>query len=122
MTKVQNIKWISKEAQEAEVIITDGKYNICCFSQPFNGVIGDYLTEALHAYNLSEISQLEQHNTKIIKLSGTFNYLVEGKIIDKKLQLIKIGGITIDISDSYLPNDINEGDYISFECERIDLW
>jgi hypothetical protein len=38
--KIKNINWLSQEALEAEVEVTDGKFEINCFAQPLNYQIG----------------------------------------------------------------------------------
>jgi len=32
MIKIENVKWLSKTAQEAEVCLSDGDFQIVCFS------------------------------------------------------------------------------------------
>jgi hypothetical protein len=35
MIKIENVNWLSKIAQEAEVCLSDGDFQIVCFSHPF---------------------------------------------------------------------------------------
>ena len=37
---IEDIKWVSKEALEACVILTDGDFNLRCFCQPLENELG----------------------------------------------------------------------------------
>ncbi|MDV4027512.1 hypothetical protein CMT46_03440 [Elizabethkingia anophelis] len=49
-----------------------------------------------------------------------FKYRLTGQVINKENNYIRIGDFTISL-DTSLPNDIEEGDFISCICDRIDL-
>jgi len=59
-----------------------------------------------------------ERKCSVEKKGENFEYKFLGKVIDK--EHIKIGEFTIQL-DVPLPKDIEEG-YISFECERVDIW
>ncbi|EHM7983023.1 hypothetical protein [Elizabethkingia anophelis] len=50
MIKVNKIEWLSKEAKEAEVYLSDDNFNIICFAHPFDKSIGDPITQPLYAF------------------------------------------------------------------------
>ncbi|MCP4745962.1 MAG: hypothetical protein GY874_07450 [Desulfobacteraceae bacterium] len=122
MVSVKEIKWISKEALEAEVIITDGQFELLCFSHPFEKKKGEQLTEPLTALDPDKIVKLGTPSSHIEKLGNTFDYLIAGKLIRKKSGYMRLGDIIIEIDSHAIPGDIKEDDYISFRCNRLDIY
>lgn len=114
MIKIENVNWLSKTAQEAEVCLSDGDFQIVCFSQPFYHEV----KLPLYAINTNNIVCSSERKCLVEKKGESFEYKFSGKIIDK--EHIKIGGFIIRL-DVPLPKDIEEG-YVSFECERVDIW
>ena len=114
MIKIENVNWLSKTAQEAEVCLSDGDFQIVCFSQPF------YHEVRLPSYaiNTNNIVCSSERKCSVEKKGESFEYKFSGKILNK--EHIKIGEFIIQL-DVPLPKDIEEG-YISFECERVDIW
>jgi hypothetical protein len=58
----------------------------------------------------------------IIKIEGSyFAYKIIAKIIDFNNSIVEVGDITIKIEDN-IPSWANEGDFVEFTCDRLDLW
>ena len=114
MIKIENVNWLSKTAQEAEVCLSDGDFQIVYFSQPFYHEV----KLPLYAINTNNIVCSSDRKYSVEKKGESFEYKFSGKILDK--EHIKIGEFIIQL-DVPLPKDIEEG-YISFECERVDIW
>ena len=121
MIKIEKIVWMSKEANEAEIYLSDGKFNIISFSHPFNGSEGDLFDGILYGFNATRIFSSEEKKFSIEKSSDYFGYLFIGILIDSKMKHVKVGEFVIEL-DNDIPLDILENTYISFECERIDLY
>ena len=122
MIKVNKVNWLSKEAKEAEVYLSDGSFNIICFAQPFEESIGDEILQPLYTLNARLICTL-LHDDQIFlieKNGSDFEHKLAGRFIDKKNNYIQIGDFIINI-DASLPNDIREGDFIFLTCDRIDI-
>lgn len=122
MVSIKEIKWISKEALEAEVVITDGQFELLCFSHPFNKKIGEQLSEPLYVLDPDEIVRLKSPSSRTEKLNNAFDYLIEGKLIDKKSGHVKLGNIVIEINSHFIPGDFKDNDNISFICNRLDIY
>lgn len=122
MVIIKNINWISEESLEAEVTITDGQFELLCFSHPFTKKKGEQIVEPLYVLDTYDATRLDSLNFRVEKLEGTFDYLIEGKLINKELGLIKLGNITIEIDSPFIPKDLRDGDYISFKCNRLDIY
>ena len=43
-----------------------------------------------------------------------------GKVLSKKERIVCVGELKIRL-DEYIPNDLSDGEYISFEVQRLDL-
>lgn len=119
--KIKNISWLSQDALEAEVIVTDGEYEINCFAQPFYYQIGIELKFPLLCYNVTNVLKLDKEVFSIEKLSEYFAYHLSGKLVDKKLETVKVGELLLELDNIVIPGDIKEGDFISFRCQRLDI-
>ncbi len=121
MISIKEINWLSKEALEAEVIITDGSFNLRCFGHPFRMKEGDQLKQPLLALDPNEVKRLEDQCSEAKRLDSAFGYLIKGRLIDKESGLVKLGDIIIDIDGKFIPGDLRNNDYISFKCDRLDI-
>lgn len=122
MIKINKINWLSKEAKEAEVYLSDDTFNIVCFAQPFEQNIGDKILHPLYTLNAKIIHKLlREDQTSLIEKNGiNFEYKLAGQLIDKKNNYMQIGDFIINI-DTPIPNDFQEGDFIFLTCDRIDI-
>lgn len=122
MIKISKVNWLSEEAKEAEVCLFDGTFNIISFSHPFNQNIGDVIELPLYILNAKEIYRLNNMQSfSVERMGDTFEYKLSGRVINKELNQIIVGEFIIQL-DASLPNDISTGDYVSFICDRIDLY
>jgi hypothetical protein len=122
MVKIYKINWLSKEAQEAEVYLSDGDFSIVCFAHPFNQALGDIITLPLHSLNTQEI-YIQKHEKKVsIQREGeSFKYKLSGRVINNVSNHVKIGEFIIAL-DVPLPGDIEISNYISLTCDRLDIY
>ena len=118
---IKNINYLDANIKEAVVVVSEGLLELSCFSDSCSLAIGDVLNDALECLDVSNIETIED-SYEIIKLNGPFDYLLKGKLINKMEGIVNIGGILIHIDEDEIPNDIEEGMYISFETSRIDIW
>lgn len=121
MVYISKIIWISKDALEAEVIITDGVYELKCFSQPMNYDINHIIEEPLYCYNVRNVVKAWETEFSAVKLTEYFAYNITAQVVDKEIGLIKLGDMKLQVEKNILPGDIKNNDYISFYCQRIDL-
>lgn len=122
MIKIKLINWLSREAKEAEVLLSDGKFNITCFSHPFNYQSTKIITQPLYSLNASDMIVVNsEQKLSVEKTNESFGYKITGYVFNKKENQVKIGEFIIEL-DNQIPLDINEGNYLSFICDRIDIY
>lgn len=120
--KIKNISWLSQEALEAEIIVTDGEFEINCFAQPLNYQLGSELNNPILCCNVTTVFKLDKEVYSIEKLDDEYYaYNLSGKLVDKKLEKVKVGKLILELDSIVLPGDIREGDFISFRCQRLDI-
>jgi len=119
--RVKKIDWLSREALEAEVVVTDGEFEITCFAQPLNYQVGSELKDPICCYNVANVIKLDREFYTIKKLGEYFAYSLSGKLVDKQLEKVMVGELLLELDNNILPGDIKNGDFISFSCQRLDI-
>lgn len=105
------------EAREADIIISDGEYEILCYAQPF---INKNAKFTLCAFEADNIIRSSEYNSFVKKTDdGFYSYRLQGKVVNRKKRLVAIGKIVIEINDN-IPGDIEENEIIAFSTTRID--
>lgn len=122
--KIIQINWISQAGKEAELIISDGKYECLVFSQPCNHSLHENIVEPLHAIEIENLVKLIDENveTGIHKTNESyFSQRCIGNVTDIQKSIVTIGNIQLQL-DMAMPNWLQNGDVVTFNCSRIDLW
>lgn len=119
--RIEKIDWLSQEALEAEVVVSDGEFEVTCFAQPLIYQVGCELKEPILCYNATNVLKLDKEVFAIDKLGEYFAYSLSGKLVDKKLETVMVGKLLLELDNNILPGDINEGDFLSFSCQRLDI-
>ncbi|MBY0185056.1 hypothetical protein ACIGEH_02720 [Bacillus altitudinis] len=120
--KVKRVNWISQEALEAEVVVTDGEFDISCFAQPFKQLGEDEFIETIFCLNVQNIVKVDQRDYHIEKSVGHFSYCLVGECIDKHDGKVQLGNLLFELDNRLIAGDIIDGDFISFCCERLDIY
>ncbi|WP_239987911.1 hypothetical protein [Pseudomonas syringae] len=118
---VKQCEWISKDAKEAMLIISDGKMQCAAFSHPCYRSAGDVLLEPLLAVSIKNIAKMRSDSQPYIRClrdSLAHEFLAEVTNLEKSL--VVAGTFIVELDDP-LPGDISLGDMISFSCGRIDV-
>lgn len=120
MTKIKDIIWISEEIGEADVIVTDGKYEIICFSYPFSPKIGEDIDGTISIFENYDIMKSSRKGYTVNHL-GNGKYFFVAKLVNRSKGIIKIGEIYINDIQG-VPEKIQNGEFIQFFTPRVDLW
>lgn len=118
--KIKSIKWLSEEALEAEVVVTDGYLEISCFAHPFLLEIGDRVSDYLICIGVEKVQRCNAIEFEITRSSNTFSYYFIGKVAIVEESILNVGDIYLKL-DIPLPGDLTTGEFVSFTCERVDL-
>jgi len=121
---IKHIDWDDEEAGVANVLVSNGRIDILCFSHPFDGSVGDTLTEPLYCLDAENVVVSEQPEAYVQKNDslGYFGYSVCGKLIDRKNHIVSVDGdILLSLENDDIPYDISEGDDIMFDVLRMDV-
>ena len=119
---VEDIHWLSKSAEEAEVIISDGSFRCEAYSQPCNASVGETLRQPLHVFGIRNAMLKEGGALGFWKIDAVgLAQRVVAKVTNFREGLLSVGGIDL-IADDPLPGGIQDGDFIEIECARVDMW
>lgn len=117
---IKKIEWISEEIKEAEIIVSDGTFELLCFSHPCSFVEGQIIDKYISTLDANNIVRVDEHTLVVEKAEEYFAYNITGKVIDIKNGIVQVGSMYL-IVDGYMPGDIVNGEFISFRCMRLDL-
>jgi len=121
--KIIDIHWLSEEALEASVIVSDGYYQCVAFCHPCYHKVNDKLNSPL--FLVRSFGFLEKKNSilSIKRHEDKNNFYCHDiiGIIYVERKIIAIGKILIEFEEE-IPKDIKSGSIVSFTASRIDLF
>lgn len=120
--QIESIEWLDTEEKEAILRIVNDKGSFICFSQLCPYDIGDRITVPLECLDEDEIMVCETEEYGIEKMTGAFDYKLQGRMKDVKNGVVEVCGFDLHIEEEKIPKDVTDGMYISFVTSRIDVW
>lgn len=117
---IKTIQHYSKEDNEADVIVSDGLYDILCYYAPAPMIQTNQIVRSILSFLCTDICRSKEGLERIIKLDGYYAYELTGVLISKHDCLLRIGGLVIEL-DGYIPGDVSENEYISCCVQRLDV-
>ena len=117
---ISDIIHFNKKDSEAELRISDGNYSLNCYAYPIETVAVNQKVSGIYGLLCTEIVKSFEDNYCINKLPQYYAYSLTAKVLSKNSSTVQIGNLKIYL-DGYIPNDISEGEYISFRVQRLDL-
>ncbi|BDG67575.1 hypothetical protein ENLAB_11390 [Enterococcus innesii] len=120
MIIVKKVNWIDEDSGEADILLSDGIYSINCFCSDCTFSEGDMFSDILYGFNVKNI--VKSFNEEYVIDEKNDNYYIQGKIVDRKSEILQIGEFKIDLSDGNIPKDINQNDYVEANMSRIDVY
>lgn len=118
---IKNINWIDKDNKEALAIVTNNKIELECFSYPLENNENDTI-DIIHCLSVQDICISTKKEYSIQYNEKNKEYIVCGQLINKEEGILLFDDIKMDISGSYIPADIKEGEFIYFKTNRLDIW
>ncbi len=116
---IKQIKDFDQYSNEADIIVTDGQYELMCYCHPADVYDSKAKVSEIIALFAQDIIRIDSEDSKIIKLKDYYSYQLQGKIVNKNVPIVCIGELTIKL-DTSTPKDLKEGEYIQFNVERLD--
>ena len=117
---IKRIKDIDKFSGEADVIITDGTYELLCYYFLGGSVDVDMPIKSISALFTENIMRSEEKRFSIERTDHYYSYHLCGCVEDVKIPKISIGKISIALDHS-LQKDIEVGEYIELDVQRLDV-
>lgn len=119
--KVREIEYLLRDAEETLVYLTDGVYECVAFCQPCEKMIGDVISQPLLAFETQGIALCDAEVASIQRIGSTFGHSVCARVKNDEVGLLEVGSILLEL-DSPLPGGIETGCFVSFTCQRVDLF
>lgn len=117
---IKKITWLSKEIKEAEVVLSSSSAEIICFCHPCQKKTNDPVRK-ISALFTENIIRADKQIYDIFKLESYFSYRITAKLVSRKERRVDFRGLSVDL-DSSLPGDIQPGEFITFDCGRLDIY
>ena len=117
---ISKIISFNREDSEAELCISDGDYSVICYAYPIKTIAVNQKISVIDGFLCTELVKSFKPNYGINKLSQYYAYILTAKVISKKSSIVQVGNLKTHL-DTEIPNDILEGDYVSFRVQRLDL-
>lgn len=120
MMYIRDILYFDKRDREAEAIVSDGVHSVICYACPIDTVEKGTRLEKLFAFSCTSIERAAARNCPVTKLPQHYAYALTARVYSKKEGLADVGELRIEL-DERIPNDISDGEYISFCAQRLDM-
>lgn len=109
-----------KLSNECEIVISDGKYELLCYSYDYRSIKSKSKYELISFMaNNIYLADRKEFEVKRIK-SSYFSYEIHAQIISLSLPAVAIGRIKLML-DNNIPSDLSIGDFIVFSVDRVDF-
>lgn len=115
---VKEIKDYDSFSAEADIIVSDGEYDLLCYCYPADECIVGAKVLSLNALFTQNVKKCTDINFKTEKLSDYYSYKLFGNIRSVENAIICVGGLEIELNCKF-PGDLKEGDFIECEVSRI---
>ncbi|MDE7182312.1 MAG: hypothetical protein K2O41_04675 [Clostridia bacterium] len=118
MMYVKKVLNYDESSTEAEVIVSDGEFEILCYAWGFNPncTVGF----SLSAFLVTDVEKSDGRKCYAVPNSRSyFACDICGRLIEGGK--ISVGSILIDVDIKDIPKDIKLNDYVKLSCTRIDF-
>ena len=114
---IKNINYIDKDINEVEITLNDGQIELKAYCDNYresNSLI-------LSTFMTSGVMISDDKTFKAIN-NGNYSHTIQGELYSKELGKVKVGKFFISIDKEEIPGDVFDGDFISFECVRLNAY
>lgn len=117
---VNKVLHFDQADREADVIVSDGTHTVICYAYPVSTIKVTQKITAIYGFQCTDIYKAFAHKYCIKKLTKYYAFALIAKVISKNQRIVQIGNLRIHL-DAPIPNDIAEGEYVSFSVLRLDI-
>ena len=115
---IKKINFLDEGTRECEILLNDGSFELLCFSQPYREDCRHYI----YAFMPKNIMIADNKSFDVKKTDeGYFAYSLQGEYVNKSNGEVRVGKFNIKLDKDEFPKDINEGEYVLFDCARLDF-
>ena len=114
---IKDIIYIDKDVNEVDIILNDGQIELKAYCYNYRKI--NSLT--LSAFMTSDVMISEDKTFKATN-NGHNSYTIQGELYSKMLGIVKVGKFYISIEKEEIPGDVIDGDFITFNCTRLDAY
>ncbi len=118
--KIIKIDWLDEEALEASIVISDGTRTINAFSHPLEFKLFETINVPLNVLIVENVKIVDDAVFLLEEQTDLWDYHIVGKVINRKDGIVCV--FDFEICLGYLPSYIRDGEYISCDCTRIELY
>lgn len=116
---ISDIKHWDKRDKEADVIVTDGQYQLLCYANPVQSIQCREQVAGLFSFGCENIVKSEHCAVNIVKQTDYYAYELSAEVLSKVEGTVKMGQLVLQL-DAPVPGDVQTGDYVTFKVQRID--
>lgn len=118
---IKDIKWLSKAAGEAEVLVSDGEYECVAFAYMEFDLDTRRGIDALEVFEPRALMVASCEDLGAWRTNAPgFEQKIVARVDSATEPLLSVGGIKMRLPCALPPGAI-VGDCVSFECDRLDL-
>lgn len=117
---IQDVLHFNQSGKEAELIVSDGVYEVLCYAYPIDAVKTGMTISGLSGFSCTNVVRADEQRYAVSKLPSYFAYNLTGKLISKQKRIVQVNNLKISL-DAHIPNDLSDGEYVSFDVLRLDL-
>lgn len=118
---IKNIIQFDNFSKEADIITSDGKFELLCYCHPTDMPNVNQKVNKIRTFLAQNIMIALTHEYAISKVNSYYGYHLQGELayLNEHEIIVRIGELELFL-DEYPPNDINVGEFIEFDVERLD--
>lgn len=118
---IKHIVQFDNFSKEADIITTDGKFELLCYCHPTDMPKLNQKVNNIRTFLAQNIMIALNREYAILKDNGYYGYHLQGELVylNEHEIIVNIGELELFL-DEYPPNDINVGEFIEFDVERLD--
>ena len=118
---VKKIYNFDEDSGEADLIVSDGIYDVICFCSLFQYELQVMpKIKEIESFMCDRIMRVNDKNYLIDKKSY-YSYHLQGRVLDIDKCIVSIGNIIVKL-DKQMPKDIKNYEFIEFDVVRLDCY